>query len=373
MEEIGARVEDLWNGILDFTSKLVIPDWGSLIGLLPILLLVLVVGFFLWVLARYLGLGPKRRGIRRVAPLPPPGVHAGSPSFAPILAAFGAFLLFLGLVVRGWFLVAGVIVLVLTLLYWGREAIRDFDHVEGGHAATGSGAAIALTPPPGIHMPGPSFRPILVSFAAFLLLLGLVAGPWLALAGVFAFVVTLVGWLRDAGHEYAGTVVADRTGHRPESARPHYPLRTFGAIVAVFVVALVLETGILPPKGSGAGGAGGAPGASGAPAASGGSGGGGASLPAADVTIDAKGIAFVQKSADAPADKAFTIAFNNEDPNVPHDIAIRKGSPTGEEAFKGEIVTGPKVVVYQVPALPAGSYAFVCTVHPNMTGTLAVK
>ena len=39
--------------------------------------------------------------------------------------------------------------------------------------------------------------------------------------------------------------------------------------------------------------------------------------------------------------------------------------------FKGEIVTGPKVIVYDVPALPAGSYTFVCSVHPNMTGTLA--
>ena len=28
----------------------------------------------------------------------------------------------------------------------------------------------------------------------------------------------------------------------------------------------------------------------------------------------------------------------------------------GAAVFKGEIVTGPKVVVYDVPALPAGSY-----------------
>jgi plastocyanin len=29
-------------------------------------------------------------------------------------------------------------------------------------------------------------------------------------------------------------------------------------------------------------------------------------------------------------------------------------------------------VTYDVPALPAGPYAFVCTVHPQMTGTLNV-
>jgi plastocyanin len=26
-----------------------------------------------------------------------------------------------------------------------------------------------------------------------------------------------------------------------------------------------------------------------------------------------------------------------------------------------------------VPALPAGTYTFACSVHPNMTGTLTVK
>ena len=39
--------------------------------------------------------------------------------------------------------------------------------------------------------------------------------------------------------------------------------------------------------------------------------------------------------------------------------------------FQGEIVTGPKAIVYDVPALPAGSYTFVCSIHPNMTGSLS--
>jgi hypothetical protein len=34
----------VWNSVLDVTSKLVIPDWGSLIGLLPMFLLVGVIG-----------------------------------------------------------------------------------------------------------------------------------------------------------------------------------------------------------------------------------------------------------------------------------------------------------------------------------------
>ncbi len=37
-------LERLWNGILDLTSQFVIPDWGALIGLLPIFLLIGVLG-----------------------------------------------------------------------------------------------------------------------------------------------------------------------------------------------------------------------------------------------------------------------------------------------------------------------------------------
>jgi hypothetical protein len=37
-------IANLWNQILDLLSKLVIPDWGSLIGLLPIFLVIGVLG-----------------------------------------------------------------------------------------------------------------------------------------------------------------------------------------------------------------------------------------------------------------------------------------------------------------------------------------
>lgn len=38
------QLEQIWQGILDITSLFVIPDWGALIGLLPIFLLILVLG-----------------------------------------------------------------------------------------------------------------------------------------------------------------------------------------------------------------------------------------------------------------------------------------------------------------------------------------
>jgi hypothetical protein len=37
------HLDQLWSGLLDFVSRLVSPDWGALIGLLPLFVLVGVV------------------------------------------------------------------------------------------------------------------------------------------------------------------------------------------------------------------------------------------------------------------------------------------------------------------------------------------
>ena len=91
----------------------------------------------------------------------------------------------------------------------------------------------------------------------------------------------------------------------------------------------------------------------------------------ATVTITASGIAFTTTEVSAPADTPFTIRFENQDAGTPHNVAIHDAS--GAEVFKGEIFSGVDTRDYQVPALPAGSYSFTCTVHPNMTGTLTVQ
>ena len=75
----------------------------------------------------------------------------------------------------------------------------------------------------------------------------------------------------------------------------------------------------------------------------------------------------------APAGEAFQIAFDNKDAGTPHNVAIHKDNASGAEVFKGEIINGPATRTYDVPALDAGTYAFVCSVHPSMTGTLTVQ
>lgn len=91
------------------------------------------------------------------------------------------------------------------------------------------------------------------------------------------------------------------------------------------------------------------------------------------LAITALNIAYDVQALTAPADTPFQIAFNNQDDAIPHNVAIHEGSPTGPEVWRGEIFPGPAEKIYDVPPLAAGSYGFICTVHPNMTGTLTVQ
>ena len=79
------QLNQIWTGIIAFLSKVITPDWGSLIGLIPVLLVILVVGPLVTLLAlawlRYGVLRPHTRtafaDTRRPAPLD----EAGSPVY----------------------------------------------------------------------------------------------------------------------------------------------------------------------------------------------------------------------------------------------------------------------------------------------------
>jgi plastocyanin len=80
---------------------------------------------------------------------------------------------------------------------------------------------------------------------------------------------------------------------------------------------------------------------------------------------------FAQDTYTVPADVAFEIEFDNQDPGATHnvEIAVEEG---GETLYEGEIVTGPVVTTYPIEEpLAEGEYFFFCVVHPTtMTGTL---
>lgn len=370
-------LEDLWTGILELTAQFVIPDWGAIIALLPILILILVVVFLVWMFRRLHRAPKPRRGKQRLEPQTPAGIHMPGPSYSPVFAALGAGLLFLGLVFGGLVLVLGAVALTLTLLYWLAEALRTYDK-EIGDTIPALPAEVHTGPPPGVHMPGPSFRPFLGAIGTAMLMLGLVFGGWLLAAGVITLILTLVGWFIDAVKEYRKTVEADVTGHLDNIPPPRTPSRLLWLIGVLVIGAVVLQAGWLPPKDATADGGGAVP--SGEPPASGGppssgappaSGEPPASGPPTDVSITAQGIEFVETSFTAPADQPFTIGFLNNDPGTPHNIEIKDAS--GGAAFLGDVFPGVELRVYDVPALAAGSYPFICTVHPDMTGTATLE
>ena len=351
-------LQNIWNSILDFTKLLVIPDWGGLIALLPVFMGIIVVVWVAYILVRYMRIGPRRRRPGRIKPAAPPGIHMPGPSYAPFFAAVGSFLLFLGLVFPGLILVLGLVFLLLSLLYWGREGLREYDHLADEHPALP--AVVHAGPPPGVHVPGPSFRPLLAALATFVLFAGLVFGGWVLAVGVIFTIVTLLGWLNDARKEYRQVVQADTSGHLENIPAPGWPkvvLPVFGFLV---IAAIALNAGWLPPRSAAGGGAaGGSPAPSGGPGAPGG------------IAINAQGVKFDVTSLTAPADKPFTITLDNKDTGTPHDVDITDAS--GAKVFDGKDFPGPAVKTYDVPALKAGTYKFLCSIHPAlMNGELTV-
>lgn len=79
------HLNQLWTGLLDFLSHFIIPDWGSLIGLLPLLLVlgvlgpilsILVLAWFIYVVRR-----PRASMSYQEGPRPAPLDADGHPVF----------------------------------------------------------------------------------------------------------------------------------------------------------------------------------------------------------------------------------------------------------------------------------------------------
>lgn len=363
--------------LLGVAAVFITPDWNALLALFPVFLAILFIAWFAFTARKFATLGPRRRAPARVQPLTPPHVHMPGGSTSPIIVAFGAGFLFAGLVVGGVGLVIGVVLLVITLLVWGREAIRDYDHVAGATPAERLPAVVHPGPPPGVHMPGPSIRPFLGALGAGALFMGLVFGGWVLVLSVVFLVWTLLGWLVDFTAEYRKLEEADHTGHLENIPARRLPIRALQVFAVAFVVLAAWQLGIIPPTGeatAGGPGASGAPAGSGAPPGGGGGGGGGGAPPGA-LTVVAKGIEFEQKALDVEAGKPFTIFFDNQDPaSVPHDIDLK--SADGSQLLKDQpTINGGTSQVYQYDALQPGTYEYQCSVHqvPAMTGMITVK
>jgi plastocyanin len=100
-----------------------------------------------------------------------------------------------------------------------------------------------------------------------------------------------------------------------------------------------------------------------------------ASAPASgNIYISATNILFDQTAVDVPADVPFKIDFDNKDAAVPHNIIIHTGEASGPVVFTGETFNGVALKVYDVPALAAGGYTYICSIHPTtMIGVMTAK
>jgi plastocyanin len=345
-------IEQAWSSLLSWASQFVIPDWGGLIALLPIFMLVILVLFLVRVVYVYATVGPRRVREARQPAVAPRGIHLPGPTWSPILGAFGTFLVLLGLVFGGWWIVIGVIAIILALLFWGREALKDYDHVADTYPA--QVAQPPQAPPLGVHLPGPTFRPFVLSLGLGFLFLGLVFPGWILLFGIVFTILPGLGWLNDARKEYRHTVEADTTGHLENDPAPAWPKRIFWAMGILLVVAVVFTQGWFPPR-SASGGEAGEGGASPPPPSG---------APPGEIKVVAKDVKFDVAKIDAPAAKPFKITFDNQDAGTPHDIDILDS--TGAKVFDGKDFPGVATQVYDVSALDAGTYKFECSIHPAL-------
>jgi hypothetical protein len=91
--------------------------------------------------------------------------------------------------------------------------------------------------------------------------------------------------------------------------------------------------------------------------------------PEGTITLTSVNIQWVEKELTAPADQPFVIRLVNQDAGVPHNVEIKQN---GQTVYKGDIFNGVETRDFEIPALAAGTYEYICTVHPNMVGTLTV-
>ncbi len=88
--------------------------------------------------------------------------------------------------------------------------------------------------------------------------------------------------------------------------------------------------------------------------------------------LAAQAIAFDTPVLAVPADRPFTLVFENRE-NVSHNVSIYADSTRRDRRFEGVVFSGPATQWYPVPALAPGMYLFTCDVHPIMNGSLVAS
>ena len=96
-----------------------------------------------------------------------------------------------------------------------------------------------------------------------------------------------------------------------------------------------------------------------------------------NVTIGlmAQNFAFNTSTITVPAGANVTVNFDNQDAGIGHNFAVYDSASMKKTIFKGEIISGPKKIIYtfNAPQEP-GTYHFQCDPHAQkMKGEFIVK
>ncbi len=403
-EEPQNIIDQFWQ----LVQQLLLPNWSDLIRLLPWVLIALVIGWLLFTALQWRrAAAPNRSRVpaRLRGGAPPPGIHMPGPSRWPFVVPIGAAILLFSFVLvprdaqqnptqplNPPLFALGMIVTIVAILGWLRDAMRewrDTEHgvhepayaVAGGHAAalmpTAGGALVAarhgamvtspaepefvaVEPPPGVHMPGPSPWPFFLPIAATVMLFGFIFSSVLIVGGLILAVIGLGGWLRDAWKEWQST---EAVGHvvpetrDPVKAWPRRLVPIFAGVIAISLLIVLAPLGLnylntLTPASAG-------------PTA--------AAVPEVPEISASTALSYETSTLIVPAGREFDLVFHNNQEGVPHNVRI-DDSPAGAVIiFDGEEITGVADITYQVPAIDEGDYYFLCRVHPNMNGTLQAR
>jgi len=88
------------------------------------------------------------------------------------------------------------------------------------------------------------------------------------------------------------------------------------------------------------------------------------------LTLRAENIRFDRAELDAPAGVPIEIVLDNRDNGIAHDIQVKTGATPAPATPRTD---GPSTQRLELPGLSAGTYAYLCTLHAQMTGKLNVR
>ena len=224
-------IGEVWTAILEGIAQIIIPVWNDLIGFLPLVVTLAFLGI-LGALA-YMWMRHAADNSSRVPrPIPagrqPEDMHLPGPSLWPFVAPVGLLLIVFSLALGPFdsylvlgLMLAGVAVAGVGIIGWYRDANKEYVAVEaGGHSAdaegTGGVPGWSLSPPEGMHLPGPSAWPLLAPLGLLFMVSGLLFGPAMLIGGLIMAAIAVIGWLLDANKELEDI---EEHGHPSEADR----------------------------------------------------------------------------------------------------------------------------------------------------------